>query len=255
MRRSRCGSLWATMSGPDSCTDVGDGAPPTSRGPTRASSGAPPLPVAHGGPPQPVAPARVAFSPSGGRGAPRSGGPTAPGAQPGRATARSSGVDPPSGATAPGRSWTFKPAAERPEGRPSVAGGATGGVAPRREAAPPRRAAHAEKDFVTPPVVHVHGGLMEDVTGERSAGFLQWVDGAETITARDLVSRLFVNLPEAAARFIRLGSLYSTAARTAPLATAGSRTGGGDNGASGGEAEGGGGRWRRWGGRAEWRRR
>lgn len=78
---------------------------------------------------------------------------------------------------------------------------------------------------------------MGEVTGERSAGFFDWVDGVDKITVRILVSRLLVNLPEAAARFIRLGSLYSTAARAAPLPKSGGSTGGGENEAGGEEAE------------------
>lgn len=83
-----------------------------------------------------------------------------------------------------------------------------------------------ERHLVVPPVVHVYGGPSGGLAGERSAGFDQWVDDEAAITPRNLVGRLFVNQPRNAARFIRLGSLYSAAARARPATLAGGATGG-----------------------------
>lgn len=237
-RRRRRGPLPATMPAARGGTDLGGGAPSTSRGPTRASAGAPAALGAPAESPQPVVPAAGAVSPTRGPSGRRSRELAAPGAPPGRARAGSSAEDPPAGAAAPGPPHACEPATEGPACGPPVAEGATGGVAPGRDVTLPGRAADAERDLLAPPVVHVHGGPRGEDAGERSADFLQWVDRAEAITARNLVSRLFVILPETAARFIRLGSLYSAAAREASSATVGAGTGGGHNRARGGDAQG-----------------
>lgn len=62
---------------------------------------------------------------------------------------------------------------------------------------------------MVPPVVRLHGGHMGEPVGERSAGFLQFVDGVEAYTHRNLVARLFVNKPDIGGRLIRMGSLHS----------------------------------------------
>lgn len=92
------------------------------------------------------------------------------------------------------------------------------GVASRRPG--PLRAAQAEREFVVPPVVHVYGGPAGDVDAERSAGFLEWVDGSASITVRNMICRLFMNQDEIAARFIRLRSIYSPAPRAGVLPSA-----------------------------------
>lgn len=54
---------------------------------------------------------------------------------------------------------------------------------------------------------------MGEPVGERSAGFLQFVDGVEAYTLRNLVARLFVNKPDIGGRLIKMGSLYSAGLR------------------------------------------
>lgn len=68
-------------------------------------------------------------------------------------------------------------------------------------------------DLLVAPVVRLHGGHTGEPVGERSAGFLQFVDGVEAYTHRNLVARLFVNNPEIGGRLIRMGSLYSSVQR------------------------------------------
>lgn len=87
-----------------------------------------------------------------------------------------------------------------------------------------------------PPEEHVSGGPLGELQGERSAGFIRWVDGAAAITVRNLASSLYLNMPETAARFIRLGSLYSEDARAGiPAPDLG--TSGGVGGGSRGEVQ------------------
>lgn len=77
-------------------------------------------------------------------------------------------------------------------------------------------------DLLVAPVVRLHRGHMGEPVGERSTGFLQFVDGVEAYTLRNLVARLFVNKPEISGRLIRMGSLYSSVQRggDTPKATA-----------------------------------
>eukprot|EP00170_Pyropia_yezoensis_P001585 contig_6887_g1589 len=82
---------------------------------------------------------------------------------------------------------------------------------------PPRNgggpAAAAERGCVAAPAIHVYGGPAGAVTGERSAGYEQWEDGAAGYTQRNLVAKLFLNQPVVSNRLIRFGSLYSPLSR------------------------------------------
>lgn len=69
------------------------------------------------------------------------------------------------------------------------------------------------RDLVVAPAVHLHGGPGGEVTAELSAGRIQWVDGLNAYTVRNLVDRLFSWAPEDGGRLIRLGCLFSDAAR------------------------------------------
>lgn len=51
---------------------------------------------------------------------------------------------------------------------------------------------------------------MGEPVAERSAGFLQFVDGVEAYTNRNVVARLFVNKTDIGGRLIKMGSLYSS---------------------------------------------
>jgi len=51
------------------------------------------------------------------------------------------------------------------------------------------------------------------VTGELSAGHIKWVDGLNAYTVRNLANRLFSGVPDVSHRLVRLGCLYSDAAR------------------------------------------
>jgi len=51
------------------------------------------------------------------------------------------------------------------------------------------------------------------VTGELSAGHIKWVDGLNAYTVWNLANRLFSGVPDVGNRLVRLGCLYSDAAR------------------------------------------
>lgn len=85
------------------------------------------------------------------------------------------------------------------------------GVAPDATARARNRAGDA--DLVVPPTVHLHGGPEGEVSAELSAGRIQWVDGLNACTVRNLSARLFSAKPEVGGRLIRLGCLFSPAAR------------------------------------------
>lgn len=75
----------------------------------------------------------------------------------------------------------------------------------------------APRELVEPPVVHLHvDALAGTLDAERSAGFAQWVDGAEAFSHRNRMARLLLNRPEAARRLIRLGILGSAEGRAGP---------------------------------------
>lgn len=120
-------------------------------------------------------------------------------------------------AAAPTRGPARAPAAA---GRPDPVGtprvrpvpyAAPTGVAPDATARARNRAGDA--DLVVPPTVHLHGGPEGEVSAELSAGRIQWVDGLNACTVRNLSARLFSAKPEVGGRLIRLGCLFSPAAR------------------------------------------
>ncbi|KAK1860159.1 hypothetical protein I4F81_002748 [Pyropia yezoensis] len=120
-------------------------------------------------------------------------------------------------AAAPTRGPARAPAAAGrpdPEGTPRVRPvpyAAPTGVAPDATARARNRAGDA--DLVVPPTVHLHGGPEGEVSAELSAGRIQWVDGLNACTVRNLSARLFSAKPEVGGRLIRLGCLFSPAAR------------------------------------------
>jgi len=92
-----------------------------------------------------------------------------------------------------------------------TAGGAAGAPLPsagviEAEAVVPPAAAMA--DLVVAPMVHLTSGAMVGgVEAEVSAGHLLLVDGADYVTAKNLVMRLFFGVPDVATRLMRLGCL------------------------------------------------
>jgi len=58
------------------------------------------------------------------------------------------------------------------------------------------------------------------VTGELFAGQIKWVDGLNAYTVRNLANRLFSGVPGVGHRLVRLGCLYSDAARECFLSDA-----------------------------------
>ena len=66
----------------------------------------------------------------------------------------------------------------------------------------------AQANLVVAPTVHLHSGPMGGgVEAELSAGHLLFVDGADYVTARNLVMCLFFGFNEVGTRLVRLGCL------------------------------------------------
>ena len=93
----------------------------------------------------------------------------------------------------------------------ATAGGAAGAPLPSAgviEAAAVVPPAAAMADLVVASVVHLTSGAIGGgVEAELSAGHLLFVDGADYVTAKNLVMRLFLGVPDVATRLMRLGCL------------------------------------------------
>jgi len=140
----------------------------------------------------------------------RGGGAVAPGL---RAPASSTVALPMGEATVGGATLPTAEAARRPRGQTAsptaaVVGGAAGAPTSSAGASVVPRPPAAEAELVVAPTVHLTSGPMGGgVEAELSAGHHLFVDGADFVTAQNLVMRLFFGITDVATRLMRLGCL------------------------------------------------
>jgi len=109
---------------------------------------------------------------------------------------------------------------------PAVVGGASGVPPLSSNANAVPRPPAAEADLVFAPTVHLYSGpLWGGVEAELSAGHLLFVDGADYVTARNLVMRLLFGITDFGTRLIRLACLPGGPDEAAETATGGPTAG------------------------------
>lgn len=106
--------------------------------------------------------------------------------------------------------------------RPAAASAHATAVAPAPAAAIVATAGAAGdgRDFVASPAVHLRGGPNGQVTAETSAGHINWVDGLNAYTVRNLANQLVSGAPRVGKRLVKLGCLFSDEARAGFLGNA-----------------------------------
>lgn len=106
--------------------------------------------------------------------------------------------------------------------RPAAASAHATAVAPAPAAAIVATAGAAGdgRDFVASPAVHLRGGPNGQVTAETSAGHINWVDGLNAYTVRNLANQLVSGAPRVGKRLVKIGCLFSDEARAGFLGNA-----------------------------------